>query len=72
MKRRASAKTLLVISATAQVLGALVALAGQLTDVYPILSTPVALTIVAVATAVRAVIYTAGDLMDDGKANNSL
>jgi len=72
MKRRASAKALLVISATAQVLGALVALAGQLTDVYPILSTPAALTTVAVATALRAVIYTAGDLMDDGKANNSL
>lgn len=72
MKRRASAKALLVISATAQVLGALVALAGQLTDVYPLLSTPAALTTVAVATALRAVIYTAGDLMDDGKANNSL
>lgn len=72
MKRRASAKVLLVISATTQVVGALVALAGQLTEVYPILSTPAALTAVAVATALRAVIYTAGDLLDDGKANNSL
>lgn len=72
MKRRASAKVLLVISASAQVLGALLALAGQLTDVYPFLSTPAALTAVAVATAVRAVIYTVGDILDDGKANNSL
>ena len=70
--RRTSTKTLLVLSATVQVLGALTALASELTSVFPSLSTPAALTTVAVATAVRAVIYTAGDIMDDGKVNNSL
>lgn len=72
MNAKKITKAVLILGAIAQVLGALTAAAAQLTDAIPALATPAALTTVAVATAIRAVVYTAGDLLDDGKANQSL
>jgi len=64
-------KALLVLGSAAQVIGALLAIVDQLSPSLALLSTPKALVIIGVATAIRSVIYTAGDLADDGVKNDS-
>jgi hypothetical protein len=70
-KKMNKTRLLMALAAATQVLSALVAVADQVLPSLSIVSTPTALTILAVATATRGAVNTIGDYLDDGKANQS-